>query len=375
MVTTTLQAARRVRVVPADELNRTMSAIDGLVDRVFMPLVRSTWRTRHPMGHVDRDLHAVVSDIAPIAEGVVALTFAREDGAPLPTWFPGAHLDVVLPSGRMRQYSLTGRRDDRCHYRIAVRAIPREAGGGGGSLEMHSLRVGDRVTLKGPRNAFPFIASPAGYLFVAGGIGITPILPMLRRTARLDRVPWTLVYTGRSRASMPFLDEIAEISSAHPDRVHIRPDDEYGVPDAGAILDLAPAGAMLFTCGPVPMIDSLRAALAGPRAVASHIQSLHYERFSPPPVHGGRPFTLRLARTGISIDVAADESALTAVRRADPDQPYSCQQGFCGTCRVRVLEGAVEHHDHALTPYERDGHMMLCVSRAREDGGVLVLDV
>ena len=356
-----------VRVPAADQLNPTMTTIDRIVGALFVPLAESSWQSRRPVGHIDRELHCVVTAIDDVADGCRAFTFAREDGEPLPAWFPGAHVDVVLPSGKLRQYSLNGMRNDRRHWRIAVRRIPREAGGGGGSVEMHALSVGDHVTLKGPRDAFPFVFNQAGYLFVAGGIGITPILPMLRRTARLDRVPWTLVYTGRSRESMPFLDEIASITAAHPDRVHIWPDDEHGVPDGRRILELAPQGAMLYTCGPTPMIDAIRAVIPDPQ-----IDSLHYERFSPPPVRGGKPFTLRLERSEVTVDVGAEESALTAVRRVRPTQAYSCQQGFCGTCKVRVLSGRVEHRDHVLTPYERDGHMMLCVSRA---SGEVVLDL
>ncbi|HVX53192.1 PDR/VanB family oxidoreductase [Nocardioides sp.] len=370
MTTSNLPGTPFVRVPPAERLNGTMAALDSIVDHLFIPLAKSTWATRRPAGHVDRDLPVTVSDVHDVAEGVRAITFRHQDGERLPPWFPGAHVDVVLPSGRMRQYSLNGRRDDQHHYRVAVRAIPLEQGGGGGSLEMHGLEIGQRVTLKGPRNAFPFIFNEAGYLFVAGGIGITPILPMLRRTARLDRVPWTLVYTGRSRASMPFIDEITEITAAHPDRVHIWPDDERGMPKAQEIVDLAPPGAMLFTCGPAPMIEALRAIIPAPR-----IDSLHFERFSPPPVRGGTPFLLSLARAGLEVEVGATESALSAVRRVRPEQAYSCQQGFCGTCKVRVLEGTVEHHDHVLAPYERDGHMMLCVSRATEENGRLVLDL
>lgn len=344
-----------------------MSLIDGIVDRVFMPLARTAWQTRHPVGHVDRDLPCVVTAVEDVADGCKAFTLARVDGEPLPAWFPGAHIDVALPSGRLRQYSLNGMRNDKHHWRIAVRRIPLENGGGGGSLEMHELSVGDSLTVKGPRDAFPFVFNPQGYLFVAGGIGITPILPMLRRTARLDRVPWTLVYTGRTRASMPFLAELAEITSGHADRVHIWPDDEYGAPNGAEIVALAPPGAMLYTCGPAPMIEAIRAVIPDPQ-----IDSLHYERFSPPPVRGGKPFTVRLARSEVSVEVGPDESALSAVRRVRPTQAYSCQQGFCGTCKVRVLSGAVEHRDHVLTSYERDGHMMLCVSRAKDE---VVLDL
>lgn len=359
-----------VRVPPATQLSPTMSVLDRIVERVAIPIAQSGWRSRQPAGHVDRDLHCVVTEVAVLAEDVHAITVAREDGQQLPPWLPGAHVDLVLPSGRMRQYSLNGSRRDRSHWRIAVRRIPLERGGGGGSVEAHALRVGDAVTLKGPRNAFPFIASEHGYLFVAGGIGITPILPMLRRTAQLDTVPWALVYTGRTRDSMPFLDEIAEITRGHEDRVHLWPDDEHGLPDGATILAVAPPGAMVFTCGPAAMIEALRAVVPAPE-----IDSLHYERFSPPPVRGGAPFRLHLERSDLTVEVGATESALAAVRRVRPGQAYSCQQGFCGTCKVRVLAGAVEHHDHVLAPYERDGHMMLCVSRASEQDGRLVLDL
>ena len=355
-----------LRVPPADRPNRTMRTLDRLVERVALPIAVRGWGSRHPVGHVERDLRVRVVAVDEVAEDVRAFRLSRVDGQDLPAWFPGAHVDVVLPSGRLRQYSLNGPRDDRRHWRVAVRRIPTEAGGGGGSLEMHGLSVGDELVVRGPREAFPFVSHPAGYLFVAGGIGITPILPMLRRTVhrnlrgdrRDDPVPWTFVYTGRSRASMPFLDELAEITRGFEDRVHVWPDDERGTPDVRRIVSLAPPGAALYTCGPAPMIDAIRAAIPDPQ-----VDALHYERFSPPPVVGGRPFTVRLASDDTEVRVGANESALAAVRRVRPAQPYSCQQGFCGTCKVRVLDGAVDHRDRSLSPYERAGHMMLCVSR------------
>jgi ferredoxin-NADP reductase len=349
-----------------------MRALDLVVSRVAVPVATSSWRGRHPLGHVDRDLRVLVTEVVEEAEAVRTLRFARPDGEALPPWDPGAHVDLVLPTGRMRQYSLTGEVDDLSSYRIGVRRIDPAAGGGLGSVEAHTLSVGDRVTLRGPRNAFPFIPSPAGYLFVAGGIGITPILPMVRDAVRRS-APFAFVYTGRTRASMPFLDELATIagslseSQAQPQSVHVWPDDEHGVPDPDRLLELAPAGAALYCCGPMPMIDAIRRVVPAPV-----IDTLHYERFSPPPVLGGDAFTLRLAASALTVAVAADESALSAVRRARPGQAYSCQQGFCGTCRVRVLTGEVEHRDHVLTEDERAGHMMLCVSRGR---GEIVLDL
>ena len=228
---------------------------------------------------------------------------------------------------------------------------------------MHSLEVGQALTLKGPRNAFPFISSEPGYLFIAGGIGVTPILPMLREVVRRGD-PYALVYTGRTRASMPFLDEIDLLTGG---RAQIWPDDERGVPNPADILDLAPNRAALYMCGPVPMLEAVRSQIPAPQ-----IDTLHHERFSPPPVLGGKPFTVRFSDGTTHVDVGANESALTAVRRSRPRQAYSCQQGFCGTCKVRVLDGYVEHRDRVLTDRERDGHMMLCVSRAE---GTVTIDV
>lgn len=304
---------------------------------------------------VDRRIRVRVADVRSEALDVVGLRLEPVDGRILPSWHPGAHLDVELASGVLRQYSLTGDPAARDHLRIAVRRI---ADGAGGSIAMHDLRVGDELTVRGPRNAFPFIGTDR-YLFVAGGIGITPILPMIRDAVARD-ADWRFVYTGRTRASMPFLDEIATLD---PERVHVWPDDEYGVPDGVKIIGLAPPGAALYTCGPPAMIDALRAEIP-----AERISTLHYERFSAPQVIGGSAFDVVLATSGHVVTVGAAESALTAIRRVRPDVAYSCRQGFCGTCPVTVLGGtdAVEHHDRCLSPTERTDRMAICVSRATD---------
>ncbi|RZQ60571.1 PDR/VanB family oxidoreductase [Amycolatopsis suaedae] len=315
-------------------------------------------RGRPPVTPVDRTLRLVVRRADVVAADVLALTLAAADGTALPPWHPGCHLDLVLASGRVRQYSLCGDPADRWRYRIAVRRVP---GGAGGSAEVHeTLRAGSRVDARGPRNAFPFIPAPA-YLFVAGGIGITPILPMVRAAARAG-VDWRLVYCGRSRESMPFLDEL------DGDRVWVRPDTEYGIPASGAeLLERAPRGARVYCCGPPPMVTGVRLDLP------AHVAGLHSERFSAPPVVGGRPFDLRLARSGRTLRVPADRTVLDVVREAEPGVAYSCRQGFCGTCRTGVLAGEVEHRDRSLTPAERAGEMAICVSRAA--GGTLTLDL
>ncbi|MGW5139060.1 PDR/VanB family oxidoreductase [Nocardia beijingensis] len=300
------------------------------------------------------DLDTTITGIERAAADVVSLTLRAAGGGPLPAWRPGAHVDVFLPSGRQRQYSLCGDPSDRFRYRIAVRLIPE---GGGGSREIHqSLRVGDRLRIRGPRNAFTFVDAPS-YLFVAGGIGITPILPMVAAAGARGR----LVYTGRSRETMPFLAELPDAD--------IRPDDEFGPPDVAALLARAEPGAAVYVCGPPPMLEAAQRCLFDLDPTAS----LHTERFSALPVVDGAEFDLTLSRSGTTVRVAADETALTAIQRALPNTPYSCRQGFCGTCRVAVVSGAVDHRDRALTAAEREDQMLVCVSRAAGDH--LVVDL
>ncbi|MDT7771475.1 MAG: hypothetical protein QOC67_399 [Pseudonocardiales bacterium] len=330
----------------------------------------STLGRRPSVVAVNRELRVVVREVRAEASDVVSLRLVRPRGeraaGALPAWRPGAHLDVVLPSGQVRQYSLCGDPADRDSYRIAVRRI---ADGGGGSREVHGLAEGAELTVRGPRSAFPLIQAPR-YLFLAGGIGITPILPMLRAVAA-TRADWRFVYAGRDRGSMPFLDEIAELD---PSRVVIRADAEHGGPATGAeLLEFAPGGETTgYLCGPVPMLTAVRAAM-NTAGAPGRVAALHVERFSAPPVLGGRPFTVELARSGGILEVPADRSLLEVVGERLPDVAYSCRQGFCGTCRTRVLEGAVEHRDRVLTQQERGTTMTICVSRA--GGDRLVLDL
>ncbi|MFC1403725.1 MULTISPECIES: PDR/VanB family oxidoreductase [Streptacidiphilus] len=338
--------------------------------RLYLPVStrRNRYGRRGPLPLTPARLQVVVAARTVEAEDVVSLELrpAAPGGGPLPGWQPGAHLDVDLPSGLRRQYSLNGDPADRGSYRIAVRRID---GGAGGSLEVHQdLAVGSGLTVSHPRNAFPFAADPA-VLLIAGGIGITPLLPMAREAARRG-LDWRLVHTGRSRASMPFA---AELAALDPDgsRVVFRPDDEHGGPaDAAELLGHAPApGAAVYVCGPAPMLDAVRAAFD-----ESPARALHFERFSAAPVKDGRPFTLRLRRSGVTLAVPADRSALDVLRDHDPATPYSCRQGFCGVCRRSVTAGTVEHRDRRLSDQERaEGQMLVCVSRAPE-GECLELD-
>ncbi|MHC9293174.1 PDR/VanB family oxidoreductase [Mycobacterium sp. LTG2003] len=296
----------------------------------------------------------------------VELIFGSPNGGVLGRWHAGAHIDLHLPSGRTRQYSLCGDPSRRDEYRIAVRRI---AAPDGGSAEVHGLTVGQSVEVSDPRNAFmmplPGSGSRAERLrFIAGGIGITPILPMTK-IAEQRSVPWSLRYTGRHRGSLPFLDEL----QAYGDKVHVRTDDECGLPTAADLLDGVDDKTAVYMCGPPPMMALVR------RSIPVGFE-VHSERFSPPPVVDGAPFELKLARTGEVVPVRADQSALAALQEARPDASYSCRQGFCGTCVQQVTAGEVEHRDSTLTGRQRElGQMLVCVSRAKHDGGQLVLDI
>lgn len=335
--------------------DRFMLALERLAKRIEP--VTSTWRPGHPVPDPSGALPVRVARVQRPAADVAVLTLTpAEPGASLPRWQPGHHVDVVLGDGVVRQYSLSGDPADRSSYRIAVRRIE----GGAGSGMAHRLTEGDTVGLRGPRNAFP-LARAERYLFVAGGIGITPILPMVRAAHGAGR-DFRFVYTGRNRASMPFQDELPEGAD-----VFVRPDDEYGPPDAEEILAGLAPGTAVYVCGPAPLINALRerAPLGTP---------FFSERFSPAPIVDGRRFEVRLGRSGPVLSVPEDESALDAVRKVRPETAYSCRQGFCGTCRVGLLEGVPDHRDRPTGGSPRGGEFALCVSRA-DEGEQLVLDL
>ncbi|MER7839163.1 PDR/VanB family oxidoreductase [Streptomyces sp. NPDC096040] len=296
-----------------------------------------------------RALRLRVASCRTVADGVVQL---RLEGGRLPGWEPGAHLDVVLPSGLVRQYSLCGDPADTSSYTIATRLV---ADGRGGSREVHEqVAEGMELEVRGPRNRFPLVEAES-YLFVAGGIGITPFLSMVRAVPA--GAEWRLLYCGRSRASMPFLDELAG-----DERVTVVAEDLDGRPDLDALT--VPEGALVYCCGPQGLMA----------AVEERFPAVRLERFAPrTSSEGNREFELELRRSGRTLTVPADSTVLAAVRAELPDTAYSCAQGFCGTCRQRVLAGEVEHRDELLTDAERADSMLICVSRAR--GGRLVLDL
>ncbi|WP_280831921.1 PDR/VanB family oxidoreductase [Mycolicibacterium frederiksbergense] len=301
------------------------------------------------------------------ATEVISVVLASPDGDRLPTWAAGAHIAITLPSGRVRQYSLCGPPDDPYHYTIAVLRV---ADGRGGSREVHeALRIGDVVEVGEPQNAFALGPAPR-YVFIAGGIGITPISAMIDELCRTPGHPeFTVIYGGRSRSAMAFADRLAGIEG-----VHLVPQDEKGLPDIAGVFADSPAGTHVYCCGPSAMLTAV-----GEISERYPDIELHVERFAaaaaPVIRTDDESFEVELARTGATVLVPPDKSVLDAVLEVAPEVPYSCTGGFCGTCETKVLAGEVDHRDDLLTEVERAANtsMMICVSRSL--GGKLTLDL
>jgi ferredoxin-NADP reductase len=314
---------------------------------------------------VDREAEfdMVVAGRSTVAADVVALDLARADGGVLPAWSPGAHVDLLLAPGLERQYSLCSSPADRSSWRVAVL---REPDGRGGSAYVHDkLDVGVTVRVRGPRNHFALQPSPA-YLFVAGGIGVTPILPMVE-AAHAAGADWRLVYGGRSVASMAFRDELAR----YGDRVELVPQEERGLIDVDDLLATAAPDTLVYSCGPAGLLAAVEE-----RCATWPTGALHVERFSAAAAtEPDAPFDVVLARSGVTVHVPAGTSVLDAVRAAGIPVLASCEQGTCGTCETVVLGGTPRHRCTLLTAEERAAGdlMMICVSRA--DSPNLVLDL
>ena len=291
-----------------------------------------------------------------VADGVVTLTLRDVSGHPLPTWEPGAHVDLILDSAPTRQYSLSGDPADRHEYRLG---ILRDPAGRGGSTYVHDrLAEGDVVRVRGPRNNFPLVASPR-YLFIAGGIGITPILPMIR-AAEAAGADWRLVYGGRRRDSMAFLDELAP----YGDRVEVRPQDETGFLPLAALLGTPEPQTAIYCCGPEPLLAAVESN-SGEWAPGA----LHLERFAPKPQAEPvrkEAFEVVLKRSELTLTVPPERSILSVVEEAGIGVLSSCAEGTCGTCEIQVLDGEPDHLDSVLSEEERriSNCMMICVSRS-----------
>lgn len=311
----------------------------------------------------------VVSRRTTPADAVVLLDLSHPDGAHLPPWEPGAHVDLLLADGLTRQYSLCGDPGDRGVWRVGVLLDPNSRGG---SRHVHEkLLEGATVRVRGPRNHFPLVDARR-YRFVAGGIGITPIFAMLEEVERIGG-EWTLLYGGRTRASMAFADELLE---RYPNRVTVWPQDEKGFLDLEGLLKEPEDDTLVYSCGPEGLLNALEQHTEHwPRG------SLHIERFAAKTPTSEETagklerFEVVCSRSGITLEVTSEQSVLDVLEEAEVPIMASCYEGVCGTCETRVLEGTPDHRDSVLSAAEKEAGevMLVCVSRSCTER--LVLDL
>lgn len=315
-------------------------------------------------GHT-AEVTATVVEIAKEADEVVSLRLVPSADDKLPAWEPGAHVDLVLGPGLERQYSLCGDQTDRSSWRLTVSREPQSRGG---SAHVHErLTVGDQVVCRGPRNNFALVEATE-YLFIAGGIGITPILPMIA-ACEAGAKPWRLFYGGRQESSMAFREELAP----HGDRVTFWPQDTHGLLDLATILANPTAGTVVYCCGPGALLDAVEQQCATWPA-----GSLHLERFRPRDgaLDGeNSPFEVELEASGISVTVAVGQTLAEAIEAAGVDLPTSCREGTCGTCETYVLEGEPDHRDSYLSAEERASGEVIMPCCSRSLSPRLVLDL
>ena len=303
------------------------------------------------------------------ADGVVVLDLAHPADEDLPRWGPGAHIDLMLEDGLTRQYSLCGDPRDSGVWRIGVLLEPHSRGG---SQYVHeNLREGATVRVRGPRNHFPLVDA-LHYKFVAGGIGITPIFAMIEAVQRAGG-DWTLLYGGRTRASMAFAEDLA---GRYPSRVTLWPQDERGLLDLESLLKQPQDNTLVYCCGPEPLLGAMEQQCTHwPTGV------LHIERFAPraptaeETAEALDQFEVVCQRSGVSFEIMPEQSVLEVLEEAGIPILGSCYEGVCGTCEAKVLEGTPAHRDSVLTDAERaSGEIMMpCVSRSRTER--LVLDL
>jgi phthalate 4,5-dioxygenase reductase subunit len=319
------------------------------------------------MGHTDTQMPLRVARIEDVAQGIRSFELVQRDGTDLPAFTPGSHVKVQTPSGVVRKYSLCNDPAERHRYVIAVK---REEASRGGSVSMHEqLLVNDVLPTSLPDNAFPLAEKARAYLFIAGGIGITPILSMIRSFGELPPAPWKLVYLGRERATMAFVGELTQARWKSQVRVHHDGGDPDKAFDLWPLLE-KPNSAHLYCCGP-------RGLMEGVRDMTGHWSpgNIHFESFN----EGGgvqvddQPFKVKLARNGLECEVPVGRSILEVLREHGCQVASSCESGTCGTCKTRLLEGTPDHRDMVLMPEEQESSIMVCVSRAKSDR--LVLDL
>jgi len=301
-----------------------------------------------------------------IADDIVLFELQHPDGGELPQFTAGSHVVVRVPNGLRRKYSLCNDPAERDRYVIAVkREIP---GSGGSSSLIDQANAGDALATSAPRNNFGLVKSPAGYLLIAGGIGITPVMAMVRQLKASGAGRFKLYYCTRTPQATAFRDELSAPALRGQVTIHHDGGDPARSLDLWPLLE-SPKGRHLYCCGPRPLMEAVR-------DMTGHWPSsaVHFEAFTEPARNAAedQPFTVRLARSGDVVEVPVGATILEALRAHGLDVPSSCESGSCGTCRTRLVAGEADHRDLVLAEHERADAIMVCVSRARSPA--LVID-
>jgi tetrachlorobenzoquinone reductase len=315
-----------------------------------------------------QSLTVLVADVRAEAKDAITIELRAVDGGDLPIFSPGAHLDVHLPNGLVRNYSLTNDWRERNRYIIGV---GRAADSRGGSSYIHStLRAGARLKISPPRNNFALDENSASFLFIAGGIGITPIMAMIRWCIANEK-PWRLIYAARSRQRAAFYEELCALGR---DRAHFHFDDECGeVLDVALAISSWTGGETVYCCGPAPLMEAVK-------NLTQHLPSgaVRFEWFTVPESdepQESNSFTVKLERSGIDFEVPEDKSILEVLEEHGFDIPFSCREGLCGTCVTNVCAGEPDHRDYVLTDEERESGKMMTICCSRSKSAVLTLDL
>ncbi|WP_182263075.1 PDR/VanB family oxidoreductase [Rhodococcus sp. UFZ-B548] len=309
----------------------------------------------------------MISEKTLIATGVARMTLVHPQGEELPEWSPGSHIDLKLTDDVVRQYSLCGGVTDRSQWQICVR---QQRDGRGGSNFIHNrLSPGDLVTVTGPRNHFELV-NASKYLFIAGGIGITPMLPMIEQINE-RKATWSLIYLGRSLNTMAFAESL---KLTFPNNVLVHPNDQNQLVDISSLLETIEPDTAVYVCGPESLMRDLEDA-AESRGLTAN---LHTERFSAKPIGSvvsDRSFEVEFSSSAITAIVKPGTTILETARELGIPASFSCSEGTCGTCETTILGGKADHRDTILSREERDANetMMICVSRAA--GSSLILDM
>lgn len=317
--------------------------------------------------HSDTPMPLRIARVYDVADGIRSFELVQSDGSELPPFTPGSHVKVQVPNGDLRKYSLCNDPAERHRYVVTVK---READGRGGSISMHDdAHEGDILPTSLPDNAFPLVDQAKSYLFVAGGIGITPILSMIRSFGELPPAPWRLIYLTRFPEATAFADELGRPELHRQVKIHHSHGDPSRSFDLWPELE-KPNAAHVYCCGPRSLMESVR-------DMTGHWSrsNVHFESFNEGGgvKSGDRPFKIQLARSGNEFEVPVGKSILATLREHGLNAASSCESGTCGSCRTRLIEGEADHRDMVLMPEEVDSQVMICVSRAKSPR--LVLDL